>query len=236
MIATDLHVQYGGIVGLQGVTVDVPDGSFVCVLGANGAGKSSLVRAIAGVLSIQHGSITSGSVEFPDAARRPVVGAGIGLVPEGRKIFASLTVEENLLCGAVLRRDRKSRRDDLARMWQLFPRLQERRSQLAGSLSGGEQQMVAISRALMGRPQLLICDELSLGLAPKLVESLYRQLSTLNQESGISVLCIEQNAAVALKSADYGYVLESGRVALEGSAEELRQHAGVQDAYLGGMQ
>lgn len=234
-----LEVVYAGaVVGLSGVSIDVASGQIVSVLGANGAGKTTLVRAITGLLFNHDGRVRDGTIEYGGmdlvgAATGPIVRGGICQVPEGRMLFPRLTVEENLRCGAATRRD-KEIADDLDRVYSQFPRLGDRRRQLAGYLSGGEQQMVAVGRALMARPRLLICDELSLGLAPLIVNELFEHLQRLNEEEGTSVLVIEQNARVALSKSHYGYVLETGRVVVEGSAEQLQQDAFVQEFYLGG--
>ncbi len=234
-----LEVVYANaVVGLSGVSVEVPAGQIVSVLGSNGAGKTTLVRAITGLLfnhngKIRDGSITYGSTNLVGSSPRPIVRGGICQVPEGRMLFPRLTVEENLRCGAATRRDNEIR-DDLESVFEDFPQLAERRRETAGYLSGGEQQMVAIGRALMARPKLLICDELSLGLAPLIVGELFEKLARLNAEQGMSILAIEQNARVALSKAHYGYVLETGRVVVEGTAEELQANAYVQESYLGG--
>jgi branched-chain amino acid transport system ATP-binding protein len=236
----NLEVVYAGaVVGLSGVSIDVPAGRIVAVLGANGAGKTTLVRAITGLLfshdgRIRDGSITYGGRDLVGASAGQVVRGGICQVPEGRMLFPRLNVEENLRCGAATRRDSRAIAEDLERAYERFPRLAERRKQTAGYLSGGEQQMVAVARALMARPKLLICDELSLGLAPMIVEDLFSHLVELNATEGTSILVIEQNARVALASAHDGYVLETGRVVAQGSAEQLRGDEFVQEFYLGG--
>jgi branched-chain amino acid transport system ATP-binding protein len=234
-----LEVVYANaVVGLSGVSIEVPAGRIVSVLGSNGAGKTTLVRAVTGLLfnhdgKIRDGSITYGGTDLVGSAPGPIVRGGICQVPEGRMLFPRLTVEENLRCGAATRRDDEIRQD-LESIYDDFPRLAERRRQTAGYLSGGEQQMVAIGRALMARPRLLICDELSLGLAPMIVNDLFEKLARLNAEQGMSILAIEQNARVALSRAHYGYVLETGRVVVEGSADELQEDEFVQESYLGG--
>jgi branched-chain amino acid transport system ATP-binding protein len=234
-----LEVVYAGaVVGLSGVSIQVPSGRIVSVLGANGAGKTTLVRAITGLLFNHDGRVRDGSVEYGGvslvgSSPGPIVRGGICQVPEGRMLFPRLTVEENLRCGAATRRDDEISAD-LDRVYGQFPRLSERRRQTAGYLSGGEQQMVAIGRALMARPKLLICDELSLGLAPMIVAELFEELERLNAEEGTSILAIEQNARVALSKAHYGYVLETGRVVVEGKAADLREDEFVQEFYLGG--
>jgi branched-chain amino acid transport system ATP-binding protein len=235
-----LEVVYSGaVVGLDGVSIEVPAGRIVSVLGANGAGKTTLVRAITGLLFVHDGRIRDGSVRYGDvdligANATRTVKSGIAQVPEGRMLFSKLTVEENLRCGAATRRDRDGMAEDLESVYTQFPRLAERRGQVAGYLSGGEQQMVAVGRALMARPSLLICDELSLGLAPLIVLELFDRLVELNEQRGLSILMIEQNARVALARSHYAYVFETGKVVAEGPSSELQQDAFVQEAYLGG--
>jgi branched-chain amino acid transport system ATP-binding protein len=231
-------IYHGAVVALAGISLDVPIGAFVAVLGANGAGKTTLVRAITKLLFVHGGKVTDGHLSFAgqnlDAAdASTVVRAGICQVPEGRKLFPRLTVEENLRVGAATRRDREIS-DDVDRIFDLFPQVARRRKERAGFLSGGEQQMIAVGRALMARPKLLICDELSLGLAPMVVQELFELLTSLNRDEGLTVLAIEQNARLALQAATYGYVLETGRVAVEGSAAELRENPHVQEYYMGG--
>jgi len=240
LVVRGLQVDYGGsVVALDGVSVSAPTGSFVAVLGANGAGKTTLVRAITNLLFVHAGRVRQGTITLDDqplhsASARRSVRAGIGQVPEGRMLFPRLTVEENLRAGAATRSDGAGIAADLERVWGYFPQIAGRRGERAGFLSGGEQQMIAVGRALMAKPRLLICDELSLGLAPIIVRDLFALLSRLNREEGMSVLAIEQNARVALAHADYGYVLETGRVAVEGTSEDLRQDGYVQEYYLGG--
>ncbi len=239
LVVSNLEVVYKNAVSaLTGVTLEVPPGGFTAVLGANGAGKTTLVRAITRLLFVHDGRVTGGSITYRDrpigSAAADVVRAGICQVPEGRKLFSRLTVEENLRAGAATRRDAAGVDADLERMFGLFPQLAQRRRARAGFLSGGEQQMVAVGRALMARPSLLICDELSLGLAPLIVRELFDLLRKLNAEEGTSVLVIEQNARVALDAAAYGYVLENGRVAVQGTSAQLRDDPHVQELYLGG--
>ncbi len=235
----NLEVVYAGaVVGLSGVSIEVPSGRIVSVLGANGAGKTTLVRAITSLLFNHDGRIRDGRIDYGGkdlvgSSAGAIVRSGICQVPEGRMLFPRLTVDENLRCGAATRRD-KEVAEDLDRIYTQFPRLAERNRQFAGYLSGGEQQMVAVGRALMARPKLLICDELSLGLAPMIVEDLFGHLRQLNSDLGTSVLVIEQNARVALASSHYGYVLETGRVVIEGESQELEQDDFVQEFYLGG--
>jgi branched-chain amino acid transport system ATP-binding protein len=235
----DLEVTYGGVRALDKVTIDVPPGSFVSVLGANGAGKTTLVRSITGLLYLHKGRVRAGSIEIGGDTvlgkkSATIVKAGVSQVPEGRKLFPNLSVEENLLCGAATRSDTDEIDGTLGEVYELFPQIERLRKQTAGLLSGGEQQMVAVGRALMSRPSLLICDELSLGLAPKIVQQLFELLTGINNERGTSVLIIEQNARLALAHATNAYVLELGQVVLEGSAAELRDDPMVQELYLGG--
>lgn len=235
---TGVEVSYGNVLALRGVSLSLPAAGFVSVLGANGAGKTTLVRTITGLLGIHRGRVTSGMISLegrPIAglSSREIVKAGVAQVPEGRKLFQRLTVEENLLCGAATRRDRSEINNNLERVFELFPRLKERRKQNAGFLSGGEQQMVAVGRALMASPRYLICDELSLGLAPIIVGQLFELLGQINAE-GVGVLVIEQNARLALQHTRHGYVVDLGRIVLDGPCEELRKDTLVQDLYLGG--
>ena len=237
LIVKGVEVAYGHVVALRGVSVHVPPGGFVSVLGANGAGKTTLVRSITGLLGLHRGRIAGGAVELDGRelsglSSREIVKSGIAQVPEGRKLFPRLTVEENLLCGAATRSDRHEINDNMERVFELFPRVAERRRQTAGQLSGGEQQMVAVGRALMAQPRYLICDELSLGLAPLIVSQLFELLIQVS-EDGVGVLVIEQNANLALQHTRYGYVIEVGRVVLEGSCDDLRNNPLVQDLYLG---
>lgn len=235
-----LEVVYSNaVIALSGVSIDVPPGQIVSVLGANGAGKTTLVRAVTGLLFTHDGRIRDGSITYGDrnlqgASAGQIVRGGICQVPEGRMLFPRLSVEENLRCGAATRNDADGIAADLDEMFELFPQLANRRRGTAGYLSGGEQQMVAIGRALMGRPKLLVCDELSLGLAPIIVRDLFDLLERLNQERGMSILVIEQNARIALSKAHYGYVLETGRIVVEGTSEALRSNDFVQEFYLGG--
>lgn len=233
-----VEVSYGNVVALRGISVDVPAGGFVSVLGANGAGKTTLVRAITGLLGLHRGRLAAGSITLDGTSiaalsSRDRVKAGIAQVPEGRKLFSRLTVEENLLCGAATRRDRAEIQRNLDRVFELFPRVAQRRKQTAGYLSGGEQQMVAVGRALMAEPRYLVCDELSLGLAPMIVSQLFELLSEVSA-SGVGVLVIEQNARLAMNHTHHGYVVELGRVVIDGPCATLRNDTVVQDLYLGG--
>ena len=228
----DLKVNYGGIEALRGISFDVEKGSIVTLIGANGAGKSTTLRSISGIVSPASGSITYDGQPIGGLNTQKIVEKGIALVPEGRHVFPNLTVSENLRIGAYLRRDKPGIEADIEHVYSLFPRLKERSWQLAGTLSGGEQQMLAVGRAMMSRPQLMMMDEPSLGLAPLVVRDIFAIISRL-KESGITVLLIEQNANAALRTADYGYVLETGRIAMSGTGEELLDDPRVREAYLG---
>lgn len=229
-----LEVAYGSVVALRDVAVEVGAGEIVTLIGANGAGKSSLLRAVVGLARPKRGEIRLDGAPLTNAATHDLVARGVAMVPEGRRIFPFMSVIDNLRLGAHRRRDPAGVRDDLDRVHALFPRLAERRTQNAGSLSGGEQQMVAIGRALMSRPRLLLLDEPSLGLAPMLVREIGRAIRAINREGGVSVLLVEQNARMALSLAARAYVLETGRVALTGEASELRENDHVRRLYLGG--
>ena len=229
-----LAVSYAGVAALRGVSLTVGDGEFVAVLGANGAGKSTLLRATSGLLRPDGGTIEVGGMAVQGLAPHAVARIGVAHVPEGRQVFADLTVLENLQLGGYRwRRDRDAFAAALGDVLALFPRLAERRAQLSGTLSGGEQQMLAIGRALMSRPKLLMLDEPSLGLAPRVVHEVFDLLARLHRERGVSILLVEQAAALALSLAERGYVLENGVVALSGRAEELRADRRVQEVYLG---
>jgi branched-chain amino acid transport system ATP-binding protein len=229
----DLAVYYGGIQALKGVSVHLDQGELLAIIGANGAGKTTLLRAISGVLRARAGSIQFAGKELTRLSPYDIVALGIAHSPEGRQVFAGLTVLENLKMGAIQRQDRDGVEADLARVYGLFPILAERPAQKAGTLSGGEQQMLAIGRALMARPRLLLLDEPSLGLAPLLVERIFEVIARLKAE-GVTLLLVEQNAHMALEVADRAYVMETGRVKLSGSAAELAANAEVERAYLGG--
>ena len=228
----DLHVSYGGIKALRGVDVQVPDGKIVTLIGANGAGKSTLLRTISGLVKAESGSVEFGGTELTGMKIDEICSQGIALSPEGRHVFADLTVKENLSIGAYLRKDKAEIEKDLQWVYSLFPRLKERNWQYAGTLSGGEQQMLAVGRALMSRPKLLMMDEPSLGLAPLIVQQIFDIIKEINK-AGVTILLIEQNANMALKIADKAYVLETGSIVLEGSGEELLQNESVREAYLG---
>jgi len=228
----NLHVYYGGIHALQGISLEVPEGEIVTLIGANGAGKSTTLRAISGIVKPREGTITFDGEDITALPAYKIVEKGIAMVPEGRKILANMTTLENLLVGAHTRRDPKGVKEDLEWIFNLFPVLKERASQSAGTLSGGEQQMLALGRALMSRPKLLLMDEPSLGLAPFLVKEVFKTIEQLHNE-GKTILLVEQNARAALHVADYGYVLEAGRIVLQGTGEELAQNDSVRKAYLG---
>jgi branched-chain amino acid transport system ATP-binding protein len=228
-----LQVAYGNILALQGVSVEVHEGEIVTLIGANGAGKSTLLRAISGVVPIRSGKITFGSTDLGSVPAHRIVEMGVAHVPEGRGIFANLTVLENLKLGTWSRKDRKDLQHEYKHVFDLFPRLAERQNQLAGTLSGGEQQMLAVARALMTRGRLVLLDEPSMGLAPVLVREIFQTLREINAK-GTTILLVEQNARQALKLAHRGYVLETGRLTVAGTAEELMDNPSVKAAYLGG--
>lgn len=228
----DLHVSYGGIRALRGISFDVTDGSIVTLIGANGAGKSTTLRTITGLVKAESGSVRWNDQELTSMPIDRIVGAGIAMSPEGRRVFTDLTVEENLKIGAYLRKDKAEIEKDLGWVYGLFTRLKERSWQLAGTLSGGEQQMLAVGRALMSRPKLLLLDEPSLGLAPLVVQDIFSIIQEINRQ-GVTVLLIEQNANMALKIADYAYVLETGNITMSGTGAELLADERVREAYLG---
>ncbi len=228
----DLNVYYGAIHAIKGLSIKVPKGKIVTLIGANGAGKTTTLSTIAGLVKAKSGKIIFGDSDITNKPAHLINRMGIALVPEGRRIFPGLTVYENLMMGAFNRKDKEGIKEDLEWIFELFPRLKERLSQLGGTLSGGEQQMLAISRALMSRPKLLMMDEPSLGLAPILVDEVFDVIKKINEE-GTTILLVEQNAFGALKISDYGYVLETGRIVLEGPCEELLKNEMVKKAYLG---
>jgi branched-chain amino acid transport system ATP-binding protein len=229
----NLHVYYGGIHALKGISLEVPEGKVVTLIGANGAGKSTTLRTISGIVKPREGRITFEGKDMTGLPSYAVVGMGIAMVPEGRRVFTNLTVLENLLVGAHSRQDSVGVQRDLDWVYELFPILKERTSQSAGTLSGGEQQMLAVGRALMSRPRLLLMDEPSLGLAPNLVKEVIKTIRQLHDE-GTTILLVEQNARAALRIADYGYILETGEIVLQGTGEELVHNDDVRKAYLGG--
>ena len=228
----DLHVSYGGIKALRGVDLEVPDGKIVTLIGANGAGKSTTLRTISGLVKAESGSITYDGKELLGLSINKILEQGIAQSPEGRRVFPNLTVLENLKIGAYLRKDRDGIEKDVRWIYELFPRLEERHWQPAGTLSGGEQQMLAVGRALMSRPKLLMMDEPSLGLAPLVVQGIFDIIRAINQQ-GVTVLLIEQNANMALKIADYAYVLETGNITKSGTGAELLADESIKEAYLG---
>jgi branched-chain amino acid transport system ATP-binding protein len=230
----DLTVAYGGITALHGVSLKVGQGSIVTLIGANGAGKTTTLRAISGLVRAKGGHIKYEDQEITGEPSHRIVGRGIAQSPEGRMVFANLTVLENLRMGAFLRRDRENFAKDLDFIFTIFPRLKERLKQTAGTLSGGEQQMLAIGRALMSKPKLLLLDEPSLGIAPLLTKTIFEQIVAINRDLKITILLIEQNANLALEISHYGYVLETGRILLHGTAAALRANPKVREAYLGG--
>ena len=230
----DLQVAYGSIKALHGVSLKVPAGSIVTLIGANGAGKSTTLRAISGLVKAQSGRVIYDGEDITNQPPHRIVSRHLCHVPEGRMVFANLTVQENLWMGAYLRKDKAGIAEDIEYSFSIFPRLKERISQLAGTLSGGEQQMLAIARAMMGRPRCLMLDEPSLGIAPILVRAIFDQIVAINRERGITILLVEQNANLALAISHFGYVLETGRVLLEDSAAALRENPQVRQAYLGG--
>ena len=228
----DLHVHYGGIQALRGISLEVPDGKIVTLIGANGAGKSTTLRTIMGLVKASAGSIRWNDQELLGKSIDKIVASGIAMSPEGRRVFPDLSVLENLKIGAYLRKEKAGIAKDIEWVYSLFPRLQERSWQLAGTLSGGEQQMLAVGRALMSRPKLLLLDEPSLGLAPLVVQDIFTISREINRQ-GVTVLLIEQNANMALKIADLAYVLETGRITMSGTGAELLANDKVKEAYLG---
>lgn len=228
----DIHAYYGNIHALKGISLTVEEGEIVTLIGANGAGKSTTLRTISGLLPPRSGTITLEGEDLSQYKAHEIVYKDVSLVPEGRGIFARLTVSENLDMGAFSRTDREGIRQDLERVFNLFPRLKERRNQVAGTLSGGEQQMLATGRALMAHPKLLLMDEPSMGLAPFLVENIFETIQAINKE-GTTILLVEQNATMALSVAGRGYVLQTGEIVLQDTAENLQQNEMVQKVYLG---
>lgn len=229
----DLKVAYGSVLALQGISMEVHEGEIVTLIGANGAGKSTLLRAISGIVPVRSGKIIFNSVDLGGVPAHHIVKIGVAHVPEGRGIFANLTVQENLKLSTWSRKDRMGLRQDYQHVFDLFPRLAERQNQLAGTLSGGEQQMLAVGRALMTRGRLLLLDEPSMGLAPVLVREIFQIVREINA-MGTTVLLVEQNARQALKLAHRGYVLESGLLTVAGTAQELMDNPSLKAAYLGG--
>ncbi len=228
----DIHTYYGNIHAIKGLSLEVNQGEIVTLIGSNGAGKSTTLMSISGITRPRMGKILFEGEDITNALTDKIVGMGITQVPEGRMIFPRLTVYENLLMGAYLRKDRKGIKRDEEKSFELFPILKERRKQAGGTLSGGEQQMLAIARALMAQPRLLLLDEPSLGLAPIVVENIFEVITQINSD-GTTILLVEQNAQMALQIAHKGYVLETGKVIMEGPARELMENPRVQEAYLG---
>ena len=227
-----IHTYYGNIHALKGVSLSVEEGEIVTLIGGNGAGKTTTLRTISGLLKPRMGSISVQGENLAPFKAYQIVDKGISMVPEGRRVFSRLTVEENLDLGAYSRKDKPKIREDQERVFILFPRLKERRKQVAGTLSGGEQQMLAMGRALMAHPSLLLLDEPSMGLAPILVESIFDTITQINKE-GVTILLVEQNALMALTIANRGYVLQTGQIVLQDSAKNLQSNEMVQKAYLG---
>lgn len=226
----NLSVSYGGIEAIKNISFDVEEGKIVTLIGSNGAGKSSTLRSIAGIVKAKHGEVLFEGKNILGMSPDQIVKHGITLVPEGRRVFPNLTVLENLKIGAYLRKDNIS--EDIEYVYSLFPRLKERSWQLAGTLSGGEQQMLAVGRALMARPKLVMMDEPSLGLAPLVVQGIFDIIEQINKE-GITVLLIEQNANMALKAADYAFVMQTGEITMSGTGKDLLENEDVKEAYLG---
>jgi branched-chain amino acid transport system ATP-binding protein len=230
---SNLHVKYGAIAALKGISLSVDKGQIVTIIGANGAGKSTLLRAVSGLIRVAEGTVIFDGTDLTNMSAHKVVKFGISHAPEGRMIFANLSVKENLEMGAYPRSNKAEIVRDLERVFLLFPRLKERLKQSGGTLSGGEQQMLAIGRALMARPRMLLLDEPSLGIGPILVKAIFATITEINKELGMTILLVEQNAHQALKIADYGYVLETGHITLEGRASDIAKNEQVRKAYLG---
>jgi branched-chain amino acid transport system ATP-binding protein len=230
----NLTVNYGAINALRGISLEVRPGDIVTLIGANGAGKTTTLRTISGLLKAQGGEVLYQGRNIANLPPHQIVKLGISQVPEGRMVFANLTVMENLMMGAFLQTDKEVIRKELEYVFSIFPRLQERVKQVAGTLSGGEQQMLAIGRALMSKPKFLMLDEPSLGIAPLLVKTIFEKIVEINRQQGISILLVEQNANLALEISRYGYVLETGRIILSDHSPALRQNPQVKSAYLGG--
>src|SRR3569833_962123 len=230
----NLSVSYGAINALHGISLQIKDGDIVTLIGANGAGKTTTLKTISGLLKTRGGEILYGGQNIANLKPLQIVKLGISHVPEGRMVFANLTVQEFFSLGAYLQRDKGAIRAELDFVYGMFPRLKERESQIAGTLSGGEQQMLAIGRALMSQPKFLMMDEPSLGIAPLLVKTIFEKIVEINRERRITILLVEQNANLALEISNYGYVLESGRIILQDQSAALRQNPQVKSAYLGG--
>jgi len=230
----NLVVNYGAIAALHGISLKVQQGDIVTLIGANGAGKTTLLRTVSGLVRPKSGEVRYSGRPLTSLAAHEIVKRGVAQVPEGRMIFANLTVWENLKMGAYLQKEKSAIEKELAYVFGIFPRLKERQKQVAGTLSGGEQQMLAIGRALMSKPKFLMLDEPSLGIAPLLVKLIFEKIVEINRQQGITILLVEQNANLALQVASYAYVLESGRITLQDSSAQLRQNPEVKRAYLGG--
>lgn len=239
LVLNNVEVIYDRVIlVLKGMSLTVPHGKIVALLGANGAGKTTTLKAISGLLKAENGEVTDGTIEFMGQKisgldAEEIVRRGIFQVMEGRRVFEHLTVEENLLAGAYTRRDRHGIKQDMEKVYSYFPRLRQLKHRIAGYLSGGEQQMLAIGRALMARPKVMLLDEPSLGLAPLLVQEIFRIIKAINEQEGTSILLVEQNAGIALGIAHYGYIMENGRIVLEGEVEKLRENEDVREFYLG---
>ena len=230
----DLNVYYGGIHAIKNISFHIKKGEIVSLIGANGAGKTSTLHAISGLVPIKSGEISLNGENVTNIDAHKLVSRGMAHVPEGRRIFTELTVLENLEIGAFTRNDAEQIKKDMEHMFSLFPRLAERKKQLAGTMSGGEQQMLAMARALMSSPSLLLLDEPSMGLAPLLVQEIFNIIERINKEENVTILLVEQNANMALSIADRGYVLETGKIILEGTGKELLTNPDIKKAYLGG--
>ena len=239
LVLNNIEVIYNQVIlVLKGVSLEVPDGDIRALLGANGAGKTTTLKAISGLLKEEDGEVTDGSIEFNGVridkmSAEEIVKLGIFQVMEGRRVFEHLTVEENLRAGAYTRKDKHNVKSDMEMVYSYFPRLKELRNRVAGYLSGGEQQMLAIGRALMARPKLMLLDEPSLGLAPLLVKEIFEIIERINKEEGVGILIVEQNAMAALNIATYGYIMENGRIVMDGPAEKLKENPDVKEFYLG---
>ncbi|MFZ5943882.1 MAG: ABC transporter ATP-binding protein [Bacillota bacterium] len=232
LVIDDIHVRYGAIRALMGVSFDVQEGEIVALIGANGAGKSTTLRTVSGIVRPEKGKVLFKGTEISSVPPHKIVEMGISQVPEGRRVFSLMSVMENLEMGAFIRKDKSGVQADFKKIFQRFPRLEERKNQLAGTLSGGEQQMLAIGRALMSQPKLLLMDEPSMGLAPMLVQEIFNIIKEINAD-GTTILLVEQNARMALSIANRAYVLETGEVVMSGDAKELATNEEVQKAYLG---
>jgi branched-chain amino acid transport system ATP-binding protein len=228
----DLHASYGSIIALDGISLEIEQGEIVAIVGANGAGKTTLLNCLSGLMRYK-GKVFYNDKDMEKVESHELVKNGIVQVPEGRQVFSELSVQDNLKMGAYIRKRKDNVQEDVQRVYELFPRLEERKSQKAGSLSGGEQQMLAMGRAMMAKPKLLLLDEPSMGLAPVVVKDIFKNIKTLNQQ-GITIVLIEQNAKLALKTANHAYVIENGKIKLSGLASELANNEKVKELYLGG--